>query len=363
MPFATPTFEQLRDRIRDDLRVRLAAWPVAGRAAANLLAPVWAGATLMLHGHAQWIFRQGFADTADPDQVLRESAQYGIAPTSAAFAKGPVFVVAAAGSVVPAGEILKSASGVEYAALSADPNKDGVGWTLSGGTDTLLVEAVLAGAAGNLAAGEPLTFDSPVPGVQSDATVAAPGIRDGRDEGTIESTRARLIQRKRFPPQGGAVHDYEAWALEVPGVTRAWVFRWEGGLGRVVVRFTVEGADPIPDVDKVAEVQAALEAQAPIVAEVEAIAPIPLPVNCTLRISPDTPALRESVTSELRKLIARDGAPGDGAGQGTIFISRILGAIAGSGVDDFALGFPVAHVVPPLGQLPVLGTLTFDPWV
>jgi len=50
-----------------------------------------------------------------------------------------------------------------------------------------------------------------------------------------EAFVARYIDLYRQPPQGGDLFDYIEWALEVPGVTRAWCNPLGMGTGTVVV--------------------------------------------------------------------------------------------------------------------------------
>lgn len=65
------------------------------------------------------------------------------------------------------------------------------------------VEAVVAGAAGNLAAGEEVTWDSAaVGGLDHRATVAPGGITGGEDADDVERVRARLLDRLAFPATG-----------------------------------------------------------------------------------------------------------------------------------------------------------------
>lgn len=306
----------------------------------------------MVHGHVEWAAKQLFPDLSDEEQLLRQAAMYGIAKTAATFAGGLVDVEGDDGSVIPVDEILKYADGRQYRCVAEV--------TIAGGVGSLEVEAVEAGAAGNLEAGEPLTFDNAPPGVVAGATVAVGGIVDGVDEGSIENVRARLFERLRQPPEAGADHDYIGWTLAVPGVTRAWVSRHELGLGTLVVRFVLDGeADIFPTGGKVAEVQAALDAQRPTTAEPTAMAPVELAQDFDIRLTPDTTALRDAVRAELADLMAREGRPGDGLGAGTILYSRIHTAIGASGVDDYQLISPAEDVVPALGELVTVGVITW----
>lgn len=61
----------------------------------------------------------------------------------------------------------------------------------------------------------------------------------------MESLRVRVIRSYRVIPHGGSVDDYETWALEFPGVTRAWCrgnYMGPGTVGLFVMRDT----DPVP---------------------------------------------------------------------------------------------------------------------
>ena len=61
----------------------------------------------------------------------------------------------------------------------------------------------------------------------------------GTDTETDEQLRARILQRIQNPPMGGSAADYVAWALAVPGVTRAWAAP-EQGIGTITVRFLMD---------------------------------------------------------------------------------------------------------------------------
>jgi uncharacterized phage protein gp47/JayE len=88
-----------------------------------------------------------------------------------------------------------------------------------------------------------MTFLNTIPNVQSVVVVDANKLVNGSDIESIPDLRARLLERIQNPPSGGAAEDYVAWALEVPGVTRAWVYPKEMGAGTVTVRF-VRDNDP-----------------------------------------------------------------------------------------------------------------------
>lgn len=353
MPFERPQLAALVSRVRSDLRGRLGL-SLVRRAMSDVLAAVWGGAVHMLHGHLEWTGRQLFPDTSEREHLLRQAALYGIYPTPATFAAGSVTATGTNGSTIEANTLLQGSNGLLYE-VDADA-------TISGGVATLAVTAMTAGAAGNLGAGEAISFESPVAGVDAAAVVAAGGIGGGFEEEETEGTRARLLLRLREPPQGGADQDYEAWALAVAGVTRAWVYPNGLGLGTVVVRMMtddpVTGETGFPDSATVDAVQAKLDEERPITAEVTAEAPTPLEVDFEILVTPDTAAVRAAVAAELADLLYREAEPGNGAGRGTILLSRLQVAIGvADGVEDFTLVAPAADVVPATGELPILGTV------
>jgi uncharacterized phage protein gp47/JayE len=353
--FDRPTLAALVTRIRSDFRGRLSiAGPLVRRAMADVLAAVWAGAVHMLHGHLEWAAKQLFADTSDEEQFLRQSGMYGIDPTPATFAAGDGVATGANGSVIPTDTIVQLEEGITYR-VTADA-------VIAGGVATVSLEAVLAGSAANAVPGATLIFESPIPGVVAQVSVASGGITGGFGQEEIDGTRDRLMLRFREPPEGGADQDYIAWALAVGGVTRAWVYRHELGLGTVVVRFVLdEEVSIFPDVTTVAAVQAALDVQRPTTAEVTAAAPTPLAVGFTIAITPDTSDLRAAAVAELTDLLFRVAEPGDGVGRGTVRLSQIRTAIgvAVAPEGDYDLTVPAADVVPGTGQMPILGTVTW----
>jgi len=323
---------------------------------ADVLGVVWAGGVHLLYGYLEWIAKQIFPDLSDRDVLLRQASLYGISPTPASYAAGSVTATGVNGSTILTGS---------YLTLGDQRYRVTSGGTISAGTATVSVQAVTAGAVGDVAAGVTLSWESPISGVSSTAIVASGGIAGGFDEESTDGVRDRLILRWREPPEGGADQDYEAWALAVAGVTRAWVYPVEQGLGTVVVRVVCDGQDGgiLPSSATVSAVQTALDAQRPTTAEVHALAPTALPVAFTIHLSPDTADTRAAVAAELADLLYREAIPGgtvNGSAVGTIRLSRFTTAIGlAKGVDWFTLSSPSADVVPSAGQLPTLGAVTW----
>ncbi|HEX7124676.1 MAG TPA: baseplate J/gp47 family protein, partial [Thermodesulfobacteriota bacterium] len=285
MAFQRPTLETLLARIEADLTSRLpGADTRLRRSNLAVLARVHAGAVHGLYGYLAFLARQLFPDQAEAEYLQRWATIWGVTRTPAAAAVGAVTLTGTDWAVVPAGTRLQRGDGVEYT-VDADV-------IIQAGTATAAVTAVEPGAAGNADAGVVLTFVSPIVGVQGTAPVAAGGLTGGADEESDASLRERLLARIQEPPHGGSAADYVAWAREVAGVTRVWVFPEWMGAGTVGVTF-VRDDDADGLIPSAAEVQAVadyLAPRRPVTADVVVFAPIPVALDLTIAIEPDTQA-------------------------------------------------------------------------
>jgi uncharacterized phage protein gp47/JayE len=351
MAFARPTLAELISRTQQDAisRLELVA-PLLRRSMARVLARVVAGASHLLHGHLEYLGKQIFPGQSDGDFLVRQAALFGLTLVPASYAEADVIFTGTSGSVIPARAVLSRSDGALYT-LQTDV-------TLSGGVGTGHVIAQVEGSDGSLTTGGPLSFVSPVAGVAATATVAVFNKVDGADQESPASLTARLIGRMQSPPHGGNAGDYIAWTLEVPGVTRAWCYPLEGGVGTVKVRFVRDHDTSIfPGSGEVAAVQAYLTdpSRAPATDQVTAVAPTPLSVPVTCHISPDTTATRLAVQASLSELFQRASSPA-----GVVLLSDIQTAIrTADGVLDRSVSAPATDVGGATGQLPVLGTVTF----
>lgn len=353
MPFARPTLTELRERVVTDIASRLPGMSTSllRRSLAGILANAEAGAVHSLYGYLDFIARQALPDTAEEEYLLRWAAIWlPEGRKEATYANGinAVRVTGTTGLPMPAGTLLVRSDGLQYYTLND---------LVSTGSDLVTVAASLPGSTYNTAAGVQLQLLVPVTGFDSAAIVVAPGITGGVDQESIEALRARVIARIQQPPQGGSKSDYETWALEVPGVTRAWVYPLELGPGTVTVRIANDDITTgyIPSAAVVAAAQAYIKAKAPVTAEVYVLAPVSQTVPMTISISPDTTATRAAVVAELQDLFFRTAAPG-----GTIPISKIREAVSvASGVNDSRIDSPTTDQTSITGNLLNLGTITW----
>lgn len=350
MAFNRPTLADISGRIASDVEAELPGTDARlRRSNLGVISRVLAAAVHGLYGYLAYVARQVIVDSADGEHLERWAALRGIERKGGVFSSGLCGVTGATGAVVPVGASLRRADGAEYTVTA--------GATLVAGAATLTVRAKVAGVAGNCAPGTKLSFVSPIGSVSSTAVVGVAGLVDGADGEQDEALRARVVADMQAPPMGGCASDYVQWALQVPGVTRAWVYPLASGAGTVTVRFVRDGdASLIPDAGEVAAVQAHIAALAPVTATVTVAAPTQLVVNPNIHLMPDTADGRAAVLAELADLFRRDAAPG-----ARLYVSRFREAVStAAGEVDNSVVSPTADVVPAAGQIPVLGTVTWS---
>lgn len=348
MTFVRPTLTALIDRILGDQDTALpGADSRLRRSVLGVLGRAQAGAAHGLHGHLDWIARQVLPDTADADQLDRHAAIWGVTRKAASVAAGVMTVAGTEGAIVPAETILQRLDGQRYRTI-ADAG-------ILGGFGNLSVDAIEAGPLANAAIGIPLTFVSPVSGVQAVA-VAVLGLAGGAAGEEDAALRARLLQRIRTPPRGGAASDWTSWALEVPGVTRAWSYPNWTGPGTVGLTFVFDGrANILPGAAELATMAAYIDARRPVCATPVIFASAPFIVDLLISAQPISAEVRAAIVAELVDLFAREAEPG-----GTIRRSHLDEAVsAAAGETDHTILAPVGSVVSPPGALPTLGQVTW----
>jgi|CXWL01.1.fsa_nt_gi uncharacterized phage protein gp47/JayE len=350
MPFARPTLQQLIERAASDIEARLPGTDARlRRSNLDVLSRVHSGAAHGLYGHLNFLSLQIIIDTAEEGYLDRWAGVWGVARLAAVKATGDVTVTGTNGVTVPAGTTLQRSDGAEYT-TDADA-------TIALGTATAVVTASVAGLDGNTAAASQLTFSSPIAGINGNALVAAGGLNQGADEETDDSLRARLLDRIQRPPHGGADFDYVKWAKEVAGVTRAWVYRQELGVGTVTVRFVRDddAGGLIPDAGEVTAVQTYIDDRRPVTAQVTVVAPVAVPQNFTIALTPNSVAAKAAVTAELQDLLLREAEPG-----GTLLLSHIREAVSlATGESDNVVTVPNANVVRATGEISTMGVITW----
>lgn len=350
MAWSRPSLETLIKRNQADIEASLPGTDAKlRRSNLGIISKIISAVAHAIYGYIAFIAQQILPDTAIGKYLDRHASIWLKVPRKAAnYAVGQVALTGTNGIVIEAGTVFIRGDGFEYVS-DADV-------TVTSGTAVVDVTASLVGQIGNAVAGMSLTLASPISGINSSASVHTTAITGGSDQEENPALSARVIKRIQNPPHGGAKHDYEAWALEVPGVTRVWVYPLELGLGKVTVRFVRDNdANLIPDAAEVAAVQTYIDDLRPVTADVYVVAPIAAPLDFSIQVVPDTPATRAAVTSELDDLLKREAVPG-----GTILLSHIREANSiAAGETNYVMTIPNADVGHAAGYMATLGTITW----
>ncbi len=350
MPFNTPTLTELDDRIRTNIASRLAGDDSALRRS-NIIAisRAQAGMAFGQYAYMDWILAQVFPDLASDEMLDRHAAIRGLTRKGAKKATGQIRVTGIDGETIAEGSSLNRSDGEVFVT-----NSDG---TIVDGSTLLVVTAVETGETGNTDIDANLSFVSPHANIDSIVLVDIDPITGGADQESDDRLRERILKRWREPPQGGAKHDYEAWALEVADVTRAWIVPGEMGLGTITVRYVTDDEEDIfPDTAHQSLVSDHIANKKPVTAHVFVAAPTPTDLNLSLAISPITEAVKTAVIAELNDMLTRDAYPG-----ATILLSRIREAVSiASGEFDNAVLLPAADVEHASGQMPRLGQIIWS---
>jgi len=361
MPIIPPSLSTLQARSQQDVATRIdGATPQLRRSILGAVVSALAGAICGLYGYIQQLSLRGTPFTAQGDDLAGWASLWGLTRLQPSAAAGTATFSGGVGSVIPAATQLQSSVGIVYATLQDA--------TIAvGGTISTALQTTIPGALTNQASGATLSFISAVAGVNAAVTVDAGGLVGGTDLETDDHLRARLIARLSNPPQGGSQADYVAWALSVPGITRAWCFPLYSGIGtvRVYVADDSYTGATLASATDVANAQTYIDSVKPVgVAYVdgggavqnglEVIAPTAQAVNMSIADVPDTADVQTFALVNLQALFAT------AAPEGTIKLHQIYKALLDTpGLTDFNMSAPAADQIATAGNILTLGTVTW----
>jgi uncharacterized phage protein gp47/JayE len=273
----------------------------------------------------------------------------------ATLATGTVTATGTVGSIVPAGALIGGTGSAALATYQVTAQE-----TIGSGATSVPLTALNAGTIGNLNSGDTLGFLVPPVGVDGSVTVVT--MDGGVDTETDNELRARILQRIQQPPMGGDQADYEAWALAVPGVTRAWASPNEMGIGTVTVRFLMDDLrasdDGWPTPADVQTVATYIDTVRPVtVKDCFVAAPIKQFLDVTIaNLVPNTTEAQGEIELSLQDMLKIKAAPGQ-----TIYASWISYAIMNSpSVVSFSLVTDTDFVMANPGSMAVLRTILYE---
>ncbi len=362
MALNRPALQEIIDRVSADIKSAITgATPLVTRSVLQVLARVFGAAVHLLYAYADNLVLQFFASTAVGTFLDLIGLEIGLPRTAAAKATGTGEATGVALTVIPAGTQWQSPDGLIYVTDVEETIE-------IGGTVNVEITAQTAGVDHNDIAGVVLTIVTAIGGVDSDLTIDSDAITGGTDLESDDDYRERILLRKRNPPQGGSVTDFEQWTLEVAGVTRAWIVSEYNGPGTVGVFFVRDNDVSIfPDAAEIAEVEAHIIEHddaagntigIPVTAEpgLFVFAPTPKSVDFSINLFPNNTTVQAAITSELQDLIDDEGGPTE-----TLFRSRISEVISrATGEERHVLTVPAADVAMASNELAQLGTVTFS---
>ena len=230
MPFPVPSLDEITDRQLRDIQNALADESVDTGSDSDyaVRARAVAGVADGLYAHQGWIIRQIFPDTADLEYLELHCRQRNVYSKKATASSGSAQLTGTPDSVLPVNSEVRGQFGsvatTESAIIGAD------------GKATVAVKSIVTGADTNTTSPFTAALVSPPEGISSNVTVGI--LTGGTDAEKDSSLLARYLEILRRPPAGGNKYDYRRWALEVDGVTSAYVEPLRRGLGTVDIAIT-----------------------------------------------------------------------------------------------------------------------------
>ncbi|MBA8064799.1 baseplate J/gp47 family protein [Citrobacter freundii] len=379
MPFKRKTLTELRDENRNFLQAELKNVGVLLRFAnLKVVADMDAGMAHLHYGYLDYMALQSNPFTATGEYLAGWMALKRVyrKPASAAKSKN-VKAVGTANRIIPAGTILNRGDGYQYTVATEIKIQDsgeghgGITAVLPDVTDNVTG----GGANGNADAGTVLTLDINIAGVEAQLTLIeeATGGADIEDE---EAFRSRGLLSWQEPPQGGSDTDYKKWALEVSGVTRAWVKRRLNGAGTVGVYIMCDGnlndgfpvgTDGISQLEEWGSVKASGDQLSvadhiyPLQTDTAIIfvcSPIRKTINFEIAGIKDADSTVVSSIKEALTSLFFDESNPDGSGK--IDLSDINKSISNvDGTKGYILNIPSSNITFKIGEIPVLGEVKF----
>jgi len=334
MPHIIPSVSDIRDTILRDIKNQLPQADVNPDSDFFVRASSVASAVRGVYQDQQWIARQIFPDTADHDFLLMHASLRNITPKPATPAGGQMQLTGTPGTVVTSG-------------LAFSYGKGQTGITLTGGSigaDNLLkvtVAATTAGTDSNVPANTPATLTQAPSGISSKTVLLS--MSGGTDIESDESLLARLLELIRQPPAGGNKYDYHRWAMEVPGVTAAYVYPLRRGLGTVDVVIT--SGNDLPSPETSAATQAHIDDVRPVTAKNSLVlAPTPRSTNFVINVALSGLTLADAKVQINNALVSYFSQLAPGATAVLFQIGALISAIPG--ITDCDIVTPAANVVP-----------------
>lgn len=348
MVYESETFDTIMERmlarISDDIDKR------QGSVVYDMLAPA-AIELEQAYMEMDNVLNLGFADTTYGEYLDRRAAEQGLTRKAATAATTNVVITGQDGTEIAVGD--------QFATNDTEPIyfEATAAATISGGSATVPVQAVVAGSAGNVAAN---TITVAVGDLASIITVTNPqAATGGIDEESDDELLARYIEKVSKPITSGNKYQYESWAKSIAGVSDAKCYPLWNGPGTVkVVLVNEDKRTPSQSVIDAAATY--IESQRPVGAEVTVVGVSELSIDVsaelTLQDGTDIEAVKSEITDNLTEYFKSIAFVDN-----VVRYSRIANAIYdATGVIDYAnlkVNNGTANIVLADDQVPVAGAV------
>jgi len=367
MPWTTPTLRDTRRLTRDYVLSQLGAKAMIPNSVLRIMSDAMSGLANLTLLYIDWLSKQFLPDTAEQvwldrhGEIWLKNLDGSSGRKGATYAHGEIEFAGDAATIIPIGTLLTGANNIQYQTVTA-------GEIGSAGLGNSNAVSLSPGAVSNLPDGDTVMVSPPLPGVVS-ATLQG-DMTGGADTETDDQLRERILFRIQQPPMGGDANDYVAWALSVPGVTRAWAAS-EMGVGTITVRFMMDDlrADQggFPNGDDVLMVEAYINRVRPVaIKDIWVLAPVPEPIDFTIKsMINDTETNRAEVEASVKEMLRQRAAPAHAINGRTVPGTTIYAAwvseaiIECVGINSFTLIMD-DHPMPYNGSLGVLGTVLYE---
>ncbi|WP_026831460.1 baseplate J/gp47 family protein [Exiguobacterium antarcticum] len=296
----------------------------------------------------------GFLDEHAKD-VLNEGRKPGVK------AKVPVTLSANYAVTVPQGTFLYTESGLQYL-LDTDvelipPEEQPDPDYLIPGTASTTATAADIGILYNPVRGAINTVDGDFRDIVTVKNEEA--IVQGVDQESDDDLKARMRLVARNLSGAGNLDDYEAWALEATGITKAKVFRADPTPGSVTV--LVASKEGMPTAEQVAEAQAKVSAKGALIANNLVFAPTPLPISIEANITIETDAVfadaEVAFEQALQDYLAERAFSGDVIRYAQLF-NLLIDQPGMVDVENLLVNGGTANITPGTKEIATLGTVT-----
>ena len=298
------------------------------------------------------LHKSAFGMTAWDEYLDMKAEGHGVVRREAVKAIGSVTVIGK--GTVEAGSYFQTVTGTRFKTLES---------VVVNGSAEIKIEAVNAGANGNVLAGTITVIPMSIAGIT--AVTNAEATHDGYDSEDDETYRARYLKHVRLPAVSGNPYQYEEWALEVEGVGAARCIRaWNGpnSVKLIIVDSNMETASDY----LIQQVYEHIEEKRAIGAMLTVVSAKPKAINIEARIigTLNEAAFYEGVTDYFKKLTNKILGSVKSSKRGYYVsyaqISSII-VVEGEADDhsDLLINGDKNNIALADEELPVLGTVTF----